>query len=245
MLDVNNLHVSVEGKQILKGFSLRVRPGEIHAIMGPNGSGKSTLAKVLAGHPHYQVNQGDIHFLGEDLLALKPEARANRGLFVGFQYPIEVPGVTNLKFLHAIHTASCQYQKKQPKGEEELLAFLRPKMEKIKIPASFIKRELNSGLSGGEKKRNELLQMLTLDPALPVLDETDSGLDIDTLRLVAESIEEQMSPQKGLIVITHYQRLLNHLPPHFVHLVIDGRVVQTGDADLAIKLEEKGYRWAL
>jgi Fe-S cluster assembly ATP-binding protein len=237
MLIIENLHVSVEGEPILKGFSLTVNAGEIHAIMGPNGAGKSTLAKVLAGHPHYEVTQGTIHFCGQDLLALEPEERSHLGLFMGFQYPVEIPGVSNFQFLHSALSA----KQKKSISEEDFRKILEEKMDAIHIPRSFADRDVNGGFSGGEKKRNEILQMAVLEPKLAILDETDSGLDIDAMRIVAEGVSRQMHGENALILITHYQRLLDYIKPHFVHVVVEGKIVESGNHALALHLEEKGY----
>lgn len=237
MLIIENLHVSVEGEPILRGFSLTVNAGEIHAIMGPNGAGKSTLAKVLAGHPHYEVTQGTIHFCGQDLLALESEERSHLGLFMGFQYPVEIPGVSNFQFLHSALSA----KQKKSISEEDFRKILEEKMDAIHIPRSFADRDVNGGFSGGEKKRNEILQMAVLEPKLAILDETDSGLDIDAMRIVAEGVSRQMHGENALILITHYQRLLDYIKPHFVHVVVEGKIVESGNHTLALHLEEKGY----
>ncbi|WP_420887671.1 Fe-S cluster assembly ATPase SufC [Candidatus Neptunochlamydia vexilliferae] len=237
MLKIEGLCVSVEGKEILKGFSLTVKPGEIHAIMGPNGAGKSTLAKVLAGHPSYEVTGGSITFLGEDLLEMDIEDRARLGLFMGFQYPVEIPGVSNADFLRS----ALNSKRKEPLSEEDFQALLKQKMEEMEIPPSFGERDVNGGFSGGEKKRNEVLQMAILEPKLAILDETDSGLDIDAMRIVAEGVNKQLGSDNALILITHYQRLLDYIKPQFVHVVVDGKIVETGGPELALHLEEKGY----
>ncbi len=240
MIEIKDLKARVEGKEILSGLSLQVGPGEIHVIMGPNGAGKSTLAKVLGGHPAYEVTGGSVSFEGEDLLELEPEERAAKGLFMSFQYPVEIAGVTNAQFLksayNATHTAL---------DDEALDQLLADKMAQIQAPDDFAKRNINEGFSGGEKKRNEILQMAVLDPKFAILDETDSGLDIDALRIVADGINQLMTPKRGLILITHYQRLLNHIKPDFVHVMVGGRIVRSGDASLALKLEEEGYDWVL
>lgn len=237
MLKIKGLCVSVEGKEILKGFSLTVKPGEIHAIMGPNGAGKSTLAKVLAGHPSYEVTGGSITFLGEDLLEMDIEDRARLGLFMGFQYPVEIPGVSNADFLRS----ALNSKRKEPLSEEDFQALLKQKMEEMEIPPSFGERDVNGGFSGGEKKRNEVLQMAIFEPKLAILDETDSGLDIDAMRIVAEGVNKQLGSDNALILITHYQRLLDYIKPQFVHVVVDGKIVETGGPELALHLEEKGY----
>lgn len=245
MLTIKNLSADVEERPILKSFNLTVNPGEIHAIMGPNGAGKSTLAKVLAGHPAYNVTGGEIYLKGQNLLELDPTERAHLGLFMSFQYPVEIPGVSNVEFLKAAYNA-----KLKSKGEKEisLEAFhkiLDEKMAMMEIRPEFKERNLNEGFSGGEKKRNEILQMAILDPEIAILDETDSGLDIDAMRVVARGVQKLMNPQRGLILITHYQRLLDYIKPDFVHVMLDGKIVQTGGPELALELEKKGYDWLL
>ena len=235
-LEIENLSVQIEGKTLLEGFSLGVLPGEIHAIMGPNGAGKSTLAKVLAGHPFYEVVKGSIRFNGVDLLELEPEERAKLGLFMSFQYPLEIRGISNFVFLKHAYRALCQQVE-----DEEFRKILQPILEKMKIKEAFLERDLNDGFSGGEKKRNEILQMLVLNPLCAILDETDSGLDIDALKIVGDGVNYFMSPKKSIILITHYQRLLNHIRPHFVHVMMEGRIVESGGPKLALELEEKGY----
>lgn len=236
MLKIQDLHVAIEGKEILKGFTLEVKAGEIHALMGPNGAGKSTLAKVLAGHPAYKVTGGTIEFEGQNILELDPEERAKLGLFMSFQYPVEIPGVTNVQFLHASYSA-CKGQV----SVEEFEKILQQKMQMMNMRGEFKDRNLNEGFSGGEKKRNEILQMAVLEPKLAILDETDSGLDIDAMRIVAEGVKQLMNPQRALLLITHYQRLLDYIKPNFVHVVVDGKIRETGTADLALQLEEQGY----
>lgn len=243
MLSIQDLHVSIEGEEILKGFSLEVNPGEIHAIMGPNGAGKSTLAKVLAGHPSYEVTQGEIIFKGKSLLELDPEERAHLGMFMSFQYPLEIMGCSNCEFLFAIKNAQLKARGLSLFSQEEFKRFLEEKLQVMSIKEEFLERDINTGFSGGEKKRNEILQMAILDPELAILDETDSGLDIDAMRIVAEGIKKQMNAEKALILITHYQRLLDYVKPDFVHVVINGRIVRTSDASLALELEERGYDW--
>lgn len=243
MLIIDNLSASTEGKEILKQFSLTVKPGELHAIMGPNGAGKSTLAKVLAGHPAYDVDSGSISLGGEDLLDMEPEERAAAGLFMGFQYPVEVPGVSNVEFLKT----ALNLQRKA-RGEATLTSdafdkLLTKKMEEMGIRHEFKERNVNQGFSGGEKKRNEILQMALFQPKLAILDETDSGLDIDALKAVSEAIAKERRADLGLIIITHYQRLLDFLKPDFVHVMKEGRIVKSGGSDLALKLEEAGYDW--
>lgn len=242
MLEIKGLHVSVEGEPILKGFTLTVKAGEIHAIMGPNGAGKSTLAKVLAGDPSYEVTKGTIIFLGKNLLELDIEERAHLGLFMGFQYPVEIPGVSNTEFLFSALNSKRKNQNDFPLSEEVFQELLREKMEKIGVNPEFAKRDVNGGFSGGEKKRNEILQMAILEPKLAILDETDSGLDIDAMRIVAEGVNQQLTHENALILITHYQRLLDYIKPHFVHVVMEGKIIETGGPELALKLEEKGYQ---
>jgi Fe-S cluster assembly ATP-binding protein len=245
MLEIKNLKAAIDGKKILGPFSLRVNPGEIHAIMGPNGAGKSTLAKVLAGHPSYDVSAELLQFVTKDLQELDPEERAHLGLFMSFQYPIEIQGISNFQFLFSVFNA-----KRKALGEPELSksdfeSYLQGITSKYKIPSKYLERDLNSGFSGGEKKKNEILQMAVLDPTLAVLDETDSGLDIDALRLVAEGINAFMTPQKSLILITHYQRLLDYITPDFIHVMKEGKIVLSGGKELALSLEEKGYDWIM
>lgn len=241
MLEIKDLHVEVDGNPIVKGLNLRVQAGEIHAIMGPNGAGKSTLAKVLAGHPSYEVTKGEIWFKGQNVLELEPDARAHLGLFMSFQYPIEIPGVSNLQFMKAAYGANRKARNQSEVSDEDFLKLLQEKMEMIEVKQEFKDRNLNEGFSGGEKKRNEILQMALLDPDLAILDETDSGLDIDAMRVVSRGVNRFMTKEKGLILITHYQRLLDYIKPDFVHVMVDGRIVQSGDAKLALELEEKGY----
>ncbi|MEO1518563.1 MAG: Fe-S cluster assembly ATPase SufC [Bacteroidota bacterium] len=243
MLKIKDLRVAVEGKEILKGINLEVKPGEVHAIMGPNGSGKSTLAKVLAGREEYEVTGGSIEYKGDDLLELEVDERAREGIFLAFQYPVEIPGVTTASFLK--HTLNSV---RKARGEEELDAFemlklLKEKTKLVEMDKKLLNRSLNDGFSGGEKKRNEVLQMAVLNPTLAVLDETDSGLDIDALRIVSEGVNRLKSEDNAFIVITHYQRLLNHIVPDYVHVLFDGQLVKSGDKTLAYKLEEKGYDW--
>jgi Fe-S cluster assembly ATP-binding protein len=243
MLEIRNLHASVEGKQILKGLSLTVRAGEIHAIMGPNGSGKSTLAGVLAGRDLYTVTEGEVLYNGQNLLDLAPEDRAREGVFLAFQYPVEIPGVSNSYFLKAALNAI-----RKSRGEAELdavdfLALIKEKMKLVEMDPSLLNRPVNEGFSGGEKKRNEILQMAVLNPLLSILDETDSGLDIDALRIVAGGVNKLRRADNAAIVVTHYQRLLDYIVPDFVHVLVDGRIVKSGDKDLALHLEEEGYDW--
>jgi len=243
MLEIKNLRAGIDGREILKGINLTVNKGEIHAIMGPNGSGKSTLAKVLAGHPQYEVISGEIIYEGRNLLEMPPDERAREGVFMAFQYPIEVPGVSNAQFLRLAYN-----EKRKHLGEEELdpLEFkdlLKERAKVVEMDASFMTRSVNEGFSGGEKKRNEILQMAVLEPKLAVLDETDSGLDIDALRIVANGVNQLFTPENGIIVVTHYQRLLNYIVPHFVHVLADGLIAREGGKELALELEAKGYDW--
>jgi Fe-S cluster assembly ATP-binding protein len=243
MLEIKDLHVSTDGKSILKGLNLKVQKGEVHAIMGPNGAGKSTLAKVLAGHPNYEITQGEIWFLGQNLLDMEPEERAHLGMFMSFQYPIEIPGVSNVDFLKLSLNANRKANNEPELSNDEFEVLLKEKMKMMEIRPEFLTRNLNEGFSGGEKKRNEILQMAVLNPKLAILDETDSGLDIDAMRIVAKGVNHIMSPEMGLILITHYQRLLDYIKPDFVHVMLDGAITVSGDATLALQLEEKGYDW--
>jgi len=241
LLEIKNLHVEIDGKKILNGLDLSVNAGEVHAIMGPNGSGKSTLSYVLAGKENYQVTGGAVRFDGEDLLALEPDARAAKGLFLAFQYPLEIPGVTTMTFLR---TAVNAVRKKRGEAEistPDFLRFVREKAAALQIDPDMLKRAVNVGFSGGEKKRNEILQMALLEPRLCVLDETDSGLDIDALKVVAQGVNKLRSPKRAIVVITHYQRLLNYIVPDFVHVMAKGRIVRSGGPELALELEQKGY----
>lgn len=241
MIEIKNLYAEIEGKPILKGLNLAVKPGEIHAIMGPNGAGKSTLAKVLAGHPAYEVTDGEVIFSGQNLLEMEPYQRAHAGLFMSFQYPVEIPGVSNLEFLRAAFNAKrkANQQPEMPLADFETL--LDAKMAAMEMKKEFKERNLNEGFSGGEKKRNEILQMAVLAPKLAILDETDSGLDIDAMKIVARGVLQLMSKEIGLIIITHYQRLLDYIKPDFVHVMVDGRIIQTGGPELALELEQNGY----
>jgi len=243
MLQIRNLHASVDGKEILKGIDLEVSAGEVHAIMGPNGSGKSTLANVIAGREGYQVTSGEVLFRGQDLLGLAPEERACEGVFLAFQYPVEIPGVNNTYFLRAALNAQRKYRGQPELDSMEFLRLVREKLEILHISDDLMHRAVNEGFSGGEKKRNEIFQMAVLEPRLAVLDETDSGLDIDALRLVAEGVNRLRSPERAMIVVTHYQRLLEHIVPDRVHVLADGRIAASGGAELAIQLEEQGYTW--
>jgi len=243
MLEIKNLHVEVEGNAILNGVDLEVKAGEIHAIMGPNGSGKSTLAQTLAGHDAYDVTDGGASFLGEDLLELPPEERARKGLFLAFQYPVEIPGISNAYFLQA---ALNEVRKSHGLEQLDALEFqdlLAEKMELVHIDPSFADRNVNEGFSGGEKKRNEILQMAVMEPKLCILDETDSGLDIDALRIVSDGINKLRNPERATILVTHYQRLLNYVEPDFVHVLYQGKIVRSGGKELAVELEAKGYEW--
>ncbi|TVP65230.1 MAG: Fe-S cluster assembly ATPase SufC [Nodularia sp. (in: Bacteria)] len=245
VLSVKGLTASVDGTPILKGLDLEVRAGEIHAIMGPNGSGKSTFSKVLAGHPAYEVTGGEVIFQGQNLLEMEPEERARSGVFLAFQYPLEIPGVSNLDFLRVAYNS-----RRKAQGLEELDAFdfddlIEEKLEVVKMNPAFLNRSLNEGFSGGEKKRNEILQMALLEPKLGILDETDSGLDIDALRIVADGVNQLASPENATIMITHYQRLLNYIVPDYVHVMANGRILMCGGKDLALELEERGYDWVL
>ncbi len=244
-LSIHNLHAGIDGKEILKGVNLTVRKGEVHAIMGPNGTGKSTLAYTLMGHPSYHVTQGEVVFKGVDVLALKADQRSRLGLFLAFQYPVSIPGVTVANFLRTALNARRKSQNPEDKGIPipEFRNMLRDRMDYLKMDHAFAGRYLNDGFSGGEKKRTEVLQMAVLKPEIAILDETDSGLDIDALRIVSEGINALRGPDLGVLLITHYQRLLNYIKPDVVHVMLDGRIVESGDADLALHLEEHGYDW--
>lgn len=245
ILTVKNLTAEVDGAPILKGVNLDVKAGEIHAIMGPNGSGKSTFSKVLAGHPDYKVTGGDIMFQGQNLLELEPEERARSGVFLAFQYPLEIPGVSNLDFLRVSYNS-----KRKHEGLDELDAFdfdelVREKLDVVKMDANFLSRSVNEGFSGGEKKRNEILQMALLEPKLAILDETDSGLDVDALKIVANGVNQLSTPDNAIVLITHYQRLLNYIVPDYVHIMANGQIIRTGGKDLALEVEDRGYDWVL
>ncbi|MGQ0796354.1 MAG: Fe-S cluster assembly ATPase SufC [Methanobacteriota archaeon] len=243
MIEIKNLHVTVGDKEILKGIDLAIRPGEVHAIMGPNGSGKTTLAQVLAGRATFQVTKGSVTFDGKDLLAMKPEDRAREGVFMAFQYPVEIPGVSNAYFLKAALNAIRKYRGEEEIDAMDFMGLVEQRARLLGLDESFMKRGLNEGFSGGEKKKNEIFQMAVLEPRFCVLDETDSGLDIDALRLVATGINAMRSPTRAMLVVTHYQRLLEYVQPDVVHVLVDGRIVKSGDADLARNLEKHGYGW--
>jgi len=243
MLQIKNLHAAVEGKEILRGIDLAVEAGEVHAIMGPNGSGKSTLARVLAGQESYEVTAGEVLYDGKDLLAMDPEERAREGVFMAFQYPVEIPGVSNTYFLKAALNAVRKHRGLPDLDAVDFLKMVRQKMKLVQMDESLLNRPVNEGFSGGEKKRNEIFHMAVLEPRLAVLDETDSGLDIDALRIVAAGVEKLRRPDRAFLLITHYQRLLNYIVPDRVHVLVDGRIVRSGGKELALELEEKGYAW--
>jgi Fe-S cluster assembly ATP-binding protein len=243
VLSVNNLHVSIDDKAILKGIDLEVRAGEVHAIMGPNGSGKSTLAQVLAGREGYTITAGEVTFDGQDLLEMAPEERAHQGVFLAFQYPVEIPGVSNIYLLKSALNAVRKAQGKEELDAMDLLSTVKEKMKLAEIDETFLYRSVNEGFSGGEKKRNEILQMAVLEPRLAILDETDSGLDIDALKVVARGVNSLRSPDRAFILVTHYQRLLNYIEPDFVHVLANGRIAKSGDKALAHELERSGYGW--
>ncbi|MBW2236452.1 MAG: Fe-S cluster assembly ATPase SufC [Deltaproteobacteria bacterium] len=243
MLDIKGLHADAGGVSILNGIDLTIRPGEVHAIMGPNGSGKSTLANVLAGRPGVEVTQGTVLFEGKDLVAMEPEERAREGVFLAFQYPVEIPGVSNLYFLKAALNARLKHQGLDELDAIDFLVLAKEKMKLVEMDEALVHRAINEGFSGGEKKRNEILQMTVLEPKLAILDETDSGLDIDALRVVAGGVNSLRSPERAMLVITHYQRLLDYIVPDVVHVLAGGRIVRSGGKELALELEEKGYGW--
>jgi Fe-S cluster assembly ATP-binding protein len=243
MLEIRNLHASVEGNEILKGIDLALQPGEVHAIMGPNGSGKSTLARVLAGQEAYEVTAGQVLFNGKDLLDMEPEERAREGVFMAFQYPVEIPGVGNTYFLKAALNAVRKHRGLPEMDALEFLKMVRGKMKLVQMEESLLNRPVNEGFSGGEKKRNEIFHMAVLEPSLCILDETDSGLDIDALRVVADGVNALRSKDRSFLLITHYQRLLNYIVPDHIHVLVDGRIVRSGGKELALELEEKGYSW--
>jgi Fe-S cluster assembly ATP-binding protein len=243
LLDIKNLHASVGGNKILNGVNLSVRAGEIHAIMGPNGSGKSTLANVLAGREDYDITDGEIFYKGKNLFDMDPEVRACEGIFLAFQYPVEIPGVNNTYFLKAALNSIRKYRSEEELDAMDFLHLVKSKVKLVEMDEDLLKRPVNEGFSGGEKKRNEIFQMAVIDPTLAILDETDSGLDIDALRIVANGVNKLKSPDKAFVVVTHYQRLLNYIIPDFVHVLVDGRIVKSGGKELALELEEKGYDW--
>lgn len=243
MLKVENLHARINGKEILRGINLEIKPGEVHAIMGPNGSGKSTLSMVLAGNPAYEVTEGSATFYGKDLLAMPPEIRSHEGLFLGFQYPVEIPGVSMVNFMRAAVNAKREYFGEPPMSATNFLKMMREKRAIVELDNKLASRSVNEGFSGGEKKRNEIFQMAVLEPRLSILDETDSGLDIDALRIVAEGVNKLKNENNATIVITHYQRLLDYIRPEFIHILYKGRIVMTGGPELALDLEKRGYDW--
>ncbi len=241
LLEIKDLHASIGGKEILKGVNLVINEGEVHAIMGPNGAGKSTLSAVLTGHPAYEVTSGEVLLRGENLLAMEPEMRARAGVFLSFQYPVEIPGVSMTNFMRTAINEKRAYEGKEPLSAKEFLSLMREKKKLLELPDKLNNRSVNEGFSGGEKKKNEIFQMAMLEPCLSILDETDSGLDIDALRIVAEGVNRLKTPGNASIVITHYQRLLDYIVPDFVHVLADGRIVKSGDKSLALELEEHGY----
>ena len=243
ILEIKNLKASIEDNQILKTLNLKVNKGEIHAIMGPNGSGKSTLSKVIAGHPAYTVNDGDILFSGESILTLEPEERSHLGIFLAFQYPIEIPGVSNEDFLYLSYNSKLKAEGKEEISPIEFFSVITEKLSIVDMSPTFLTRNVNEGFSGGEKKRNEIVQMLLLDSKLSILDETDSGLDIDALRIISKGIKTFMTEEKAIVLITHYQRLLDYVQPDFIHVMQNGKIIKTGTAELAKELEQKGYEW--
>src|ERR1043165_9605138 len=243
LLEIKDLYAGIDGKEILKGLNLRINKGEVHAIMGPNGSGKSTLSKVLAGHPSYEVISGEIMYEGKNLLDLEPDERAREGVFMAFQYPVEVPGVSNSQFLRLAYNQKMKHVGEEGLAPLEFNDYLREKAKIVDMDPEFFKRSVNEGFSGGEKKRNEILQMAVLQPKLAILDETDSGLDIDALRIVAEGVNKLRSSENAIILVTHYQRLLNYIEPDFVHVLANGKIMKEGGKELALELEEKGYDW--
>jgi Fe-S cluster assembly ATP-binding protein len=243
LLDIKNLHAEIEGKQILKGLNLTVNAGEVHAIMGPNGAGKSTLAAVLSGKEGYEVTEGSANFDGTDLFKLEADERAKEGLFLAFQYPVEIPGVSNINFLRTAMNEIREYRKQEAISAKDFMALVKEKSKLVELKDNLASRSVNEGFSGGEKKRNEIFQMAMLEPKLAILDETDSGLDIDALRIVAAGVNKLKNKNNAIVIITHYQRLLDYIVPDFVHVLADGKIVKTGDKNLALELEEKGYDW--
>ena len=243
LLEIRNLHASVAGKKILKGLNLTINEGEVHAVMGPNGAGKSTLSAILTGNPNYTVTEGEVFFRGKDLLAMEPEVRAREGVFLSFQYPVEIPGVSMVNFMRLAVNEKRQHEGKPALSAKEFLTLMREKKRMVEMTEKMNNRSVNEGFSGGEKKKNEIFQMAMLEPTLAILDETDSGLDIDALRVVAEGVNKLKTPQNASIVITHYQRLLDYIVPDFVHVLADGKIVKTGDKNLALELEQTGYEW--
>ena len=243
LLEIKNLHASIGGKEILKGVNLTINEGEVHAVMGPNGAGKSTLSAILTGNPNYTVTEGEVFFRGKDLLAMEPEVRAREGVFLSFQYPVEIPGVSMVNFMRLAVNEKRQHEGKPALSAKEFLGLMREKKRMVEMTEKMNNRSVNEGFSGGEKKKNEIFQMAMLEPTLAILDETDSGLDIDALRVVAEGVNKLKTPQNASIVITHYQRLLDYIVPDFVHVLADGKIVKTGDKNLALELEQTGYEW--
>lgn len=243
MLKIENLHAKVEGKDILKGLNLEIKPGEVHAIMGPNGAGKSTLGYVLAGREGYEVTDGNAKLKDEEILDLETDERAKKGLFLAFQYPVEIPGISNMEFLKTSVDAVREYQGKDALTTVEFMKLAREKCQAVDLDQNFLKRGVNEGFSGGEKKRNELMQMMLLEPSMCILDETDSGLDIDALQVVADGVNASRDPNRSFLIVTHYQRLLDFIVPDFVHVLSDGKIIKTGGKELALELEEKGYSW--
>lgn len=245
MLKIDNLHASINGKEILKGINLQVNPGEVHAIMGPNGSGKSTMSNVLVGHPAYTVTEGSVIYKGKNLLDMPVEQRSHEGLFLSFQYPVEIPGVSMTNFMRTAINEKRKYLELPPLSPSDFLKLIKSKRDLVKLDSKFMNRSVNEGFSGGEKKRNEIFQMAMLEPSLSILDETDSGLDIDALRIVAEGVNKLKTPESSVIVITHYQRLLDYIKPDIVHVLYQGRIIKTAGPDLALELEERGYDWLI
>lgn len=245
MLKIDNLHASINGKEILKGINLQVNPGEVHAIMGPNGSGKSTMSNVLVGHPAYTVTEGSVTYKGKNLLDMPVEQRSHEGLFLSFQYPVEIPGVSMTNFMRTAINEKRKYLELPPLSPSDFLKLIKSKRDLVKLDSKFMNRSVNEGFSGGEKKRNEIFQMAMLEPSLSILDETDSGLDIDALRIVAEGVNKLKTPETSVIVITHYQRLLDYIKPDIVHVLYQGRIIKTAGPELALELEERGYDWLI